>query len=155
MGAERVVIRGAYATTHDEAVRRRIENVATRVGFTQPERRLSSIERRGDLLEVLTTSQKLAHRIVRELRKASGDGPPTPGRTTARCSPPGSDEEACRRDVPRWMYCRVIACDFDGTGAANGRLAPEIAAVLGAARALGFVTLLVTGAYSRSCKPRT
>ncbi|HZP42153.1 MAG TPA: HAD hydrolase family protein [Candidatus Binatia bacterium] len=43
------------------------------------------------------------------------------------------------------MYCRVIACDFDGTGAANGRLAPETASVLASARALGFVTLLVTG----------
>jgi hydroxymethylpyrimidine pyrophosphatase-like HAD family hydrolase len=43
------------------------------------------------------------------------------------------------------MYCRVIACDFDGTGAVSGRLAPEVAATLGAARALGFVTLLVTG----------
>jgi hydroxymethylpyrimidine pyrophosphatase-like HAD family hydrolase len=43
------------------------------------------------------------------------------------------------------MYCRVLACDFDGTGAANGRLAPEVAAVLGAARSRGYVTLLVTG----------
>jgi hydroxymethylpyrimidine pyrophosphatase-like HAD family hydrolase len=43
------------------------------------------------------------------------------------------------------MYCRVLACDFDGTGAASGRLAPEISAVLGAARSLGVVTLLVTG----------
>jgi len=43
------------------------------------------------------------------------------------------------------VYCRVIACDFDGTGAANGRLAPETASVLASARALGFVTLLVTG----------
>lgn len=43
------------------------------------------------------------------------------------------------------MYCRVIACDFDGTGAANGRLAPETASVLASARALGIVTLLVTG----------
>jgi hydroxymethylpyrimidine pyrophosphatase-like HAD family hydrolase len=43
------------------------------------------------------------------------------------------------------MYCRVLACDYDGTGAANGRLAPEIEAVLRAARSLGFVTLLVTG----------
>jgi hypothetical protein len=43
------------------------------------------------------------------------------------------------------VYCRVIACDFDGTGAANGQLAPEIASVLASARALGFVTLLVTG----------
>jgi hydroxymethylpyrimidine pyrophosphatase-like HAD family hydrolase len=43
------------------------------------------------------------------------------------------------------MYCRAFACDFDGTGASNGRLAPEIAAVLAAARARGYATLLVTG----------
>jgi hydroxymethylpyrimidine pyrophosphatase-like HAD family hydrolase len=43
------------------------------------------------------------------------------------------------------MYCRVLACDFDGTGATNGQLAPELAAALGEARARGVVTLLVTG----------
>ena len=43
------------------------------------------------------------------------------------------------------MYCRVIACDFDGTGATNGHPAPEFYAALAAARAQGIVTLLVTG----------
>jgi hydroxymethylpyrimidine pyrophosphatase-like HAD family hydrolase len=43
------------------------------------------------------------------------------------------------------MYCRVIACDFDGTGATNGHPAPELYAALAAARAQGIVTLLVTG----------
>lgn len=43
------------------------------------------------------------------------------------------------------MYCRVIACDFDGTGADDGHLAPDISAALGTARAQGIVTLLVTG----------
>jgi hydroxymethylpyrimidine pyrophosphatase-like HAD family hydrolase len=43
------------------------------------------------------------------------------------------------------MYCRVIACDFDGTGAADGRMSPEVAAALGRARAKGYTTLLVTG----------
>lgn len=43
------------------------------------------------------------------------------------------------------MYCRVIACDFDGTGATNGHPAPELYAALGAARAQGIVSLLVTG----------
>lgn len=43
------------------------------------------------------------------------------------------------------MYCRVIACDFDGTGATGGQLAPELAAALAAARARGYATLLVTG----------
>ncbi len=43
------------------------------------------------------------------------------------------------------MYCRVIACDFDGTGATNGHPAPELYAALAAARLHGIVTLLVTG----------
>jgi len=43
------------------------------------------------------------------------------------------------------MYCRAFACDFDGTGATAGQLAPEIADVLAAARASGYVVLLVTG----------
>jgi hypothetical protein len=66
----RVLIRGAYAVAHEDAIRRRIRNVAARARFTQPERRLGSMERAGDVLEVLTTSQKLAHRIVHELKKA-------------------------------------------------------------------------------------
>jgi NMD protein affecting ribosome stability and mRNA decay len=72
VGQGRVLIRGPYAELHEEAVRRRIENVAARAAFTQPERRVSSIERREGTLEVLATSQKLAHRIVHELRKAFG-----------------------------------------------------------------------------------
>jgi hypothetical protein len=43
------------------------------------------------------------------------------------------------------MYCRAIACDFDGTGATDGRPAPEVYAALAAARAQGIITLLVTG----------
>lgn len=43
------------------------------------------------------------------------------------------------------MYCRVIACDYDGTGATNGHLAPEVTAALHAAREAGIVTLLATG----------
>lgn len=43
------------------------------------------------------------------------------------------------------MYCRAIACDFDGTGATNGQPAPELYAALAAARAKGIATLLVTG----------
>jgi nucleotide-binding universal stress UspA family protein len=33
------------------------------------------------------------------------------------------------------MYCRVIACDFDGTGAVNGHPAPELYAALAEAQA--------------------
>jgi hypothetical protein len=69
-GYGRVVIRGAYALAHEEAIRKRIRNVADRARFTQPERRLISTEHHGAVLEVLTTSQKLAHRIVHELKKA-------------------------------------------------------------------------------------
>jgi hypothetical protein len=43
------------------------------------------------------------------------------------------------------VYCKVIACDFDGTGATDGHPAPELYAALAAARAQGIVTLLVTG----------
>ena len=43
------------------------------------------------------------------------------------------------------MYCRVIACDFDGTGATDGHPAPEFYAALATARTHGIVTLLVTG----------
>jgi hydroxymethylpyrimidine pyrophosphatase-like HAD family hydrolase len=43
------------------------------------------------------------------------------------------------------MYCRVFACDFDGTVATNGQLVPEAAAALAAARSRGFITLLATG----------
>jgi hypothetical protein len=53
-------------------VRRRIWNVEKRARYTQPERRLVRIDPLGPGLEILTTSQKLAHRIVRELEKAFG-----------------------------------------------------------------------------------
>jgi hypothetical protein len=65
-----VLVRGAWAAANEAVLRRRIRNVATRARFTQPERRIESVERRGDVLEIRTTSEKLAHRIVRELLKA-------------------------------------------------------------------------------------
>ncbi len=67
----RILIRRG-ATVDEDAIRRRIQNVAARAAFTQPERRVVSVERREDVLEVLTTSQKLAHRIAHELKKAFG-----------------------------------------------------------------------------------
>lgn len=66
----RVIVAGAYAARHETEIRRRIRNVAERARFTQPQRRVVSAERRGAVLEVLTTSQKLAHRIAHELTKA-------------------------------------------------------------------------------------
>ncbi len=50
------------------------------------------------------------------------------------------------------MYCRVLACDFDGTGAVGGRLAPEVEDVLARARAAGYATLLVTGRVIESLR---
>jgi hydroxymethylpyrimidine pyrophosphatase-like HAD family hydrolase len=54
------------------------------------------------------------------------------------------------------VYCRVIACEFDGTGATGGHPAPELYAALAAAQAQGIVTLLVTGRVledvQRSCE---
>ncbi len=69
IGFGRIVIRGAYALAHEPAIRRRLTNVAARAAHTQPERRISAIDRHDDFLEVITTSQKLAHRIVHELKK--------------------------------------------------------------------------------------
>jgi dienelactone hydrolase len=72
----RVFLRGAYLDSHIAAIRARIRNVVIRAGRTQPERRMVSFAAEGPTLEVLTTSQKLAHRIAHELKKAFG------GRTT-------------------------------------------------------------------------
>jgi hypothetical protein len=68
----RVAIRGAQALAHVDEIMRRVRHVAERARFAQSQRRVISIERRGQELEVLTTSQKLAHRIARELCKAFG-----------------------------------------------------------------------------------
>jgi hypothetical protein len=67
----RVVIRGGALAGRD-AIERRIRNVAERAGFTQPLRRVITVDARGADLEVLTTSEKLAHRVAHELRKAFG-----------------------------------------------------------------------------------
>jgi hypothetical protein len=68
----RVLVRGSNAIANLDAIRSRIANVERRAEFTQPERRIVSSTWDGDTLEVLTTSQKLAHRIARELQKAFG-----------------------------------------------------------------------------------
>ena len=71
-GFGRIVLSGGYLPGNETAIRRRIVNVAARAEFTQPERRLVSIERQAGRLEVITTSQKLAHRIVAALKKTFG-----------------------------------------------------------------------------------
>jgi hypothetical protein len=68
----RVLISGRYVAAHLDAIRGRIKNVEARAEFTQPEHQLVGSEWNGSTLEVLTTSQKLAHRIARELEKAFG-----------------------------------------------------------------------------------
>ena len=68
-GQGRILVRGRFALAHEDDIRARIRNVAARAGYTQPQRRVVSVDREGDALEVLTTSQKLAHRIVIELKK--------------------------------------------------------------------------------------
>ena len=68
----RVLVRGSNASSNLDAIRSRIANVERRAEFTQPERRIVSSKWDGATLEVLTTSQKLAHRIARELQKAFG-----------------------------------------------------------------------------------
>jgi hypothetical protein len=55
-----------------EAISARIANVERRAQFTQPERRIVATSWNGKTLEVLTTSQKLAHRIAHEVEKAFG-----------------------------------------------------------------------------------
>lgn len=83
----RVNIDGDIVRSDAAALRRRIANVAARAEHTQVERRVVSVERTADgKLVVLTTSQKLAHRIVHELKKAFG------GRATYRWSDDGSLE---------------------------------------------------------------
>jgi hypothetical protein len=68
----RVLLLGSWLADHEAEVRRRISTVEARARYTQPERRLLTIARRDGGLEVTTTSQKLAHRVARELEKAFG-----------------------------------------------------------------------------------
>lgn len=66
----RLLVTGAYVEGHADEIRRRVANVAARAAFTQPERRVLAVVRHDGSLEILTTSQKLAHRLARELQKA-------------------------------------------------------------------------------------
>jgi hypothetical protein len=67
-----VRLSGEWLEAHPEEVRRRIDAVEARARHTQPERRLVALERRGKGLELVLTSQKLAHRVAKELQKAFG-----------------------------------------------------------------------------------
>lgn len=72
----RLIIRGAGAPDQLKLIRSRIDNVARHGTRSQPERRIVSIDSievdGGQGLEVLTTSQKLTHRIAHELKKLMG-----------------------------------------------------------------------------------
>ncbi len=67
----KLVIRGDGVGAQESLIRSRIENVAQQAARQQPERRIVSIDTIGSDggLEVLTTSQKLAHRLAHELKK--------------------------------------------------------------------------------------
>jgi len=125
----RILIRIDGNGPEEGEIRRRMENVAERAQWTQSQRRILSIERNALDLEVLTTSQKLAHRIVRSLRSAfggtatygwsehdgelratwnwSGRSAPTKAERAAKASPPAGaiDLEIQSRRIeiePRW-----------------------------------------------------
>lgn len=68
----RILAVGRAAVAQEEAIRRRVGGVERRQAATQPQRRVVSVERTDAGIEILTTSQKLAHRITRELAKAMG-----------------------------------------------------------------------------------
>ena len=67
----KLIIRGDGVATQADLIRSRIENVARQSSRQQPERRIVSIDTidSDGGLEVLTTSQKLAHRLAHELKK--------------------------------------------------------------------------------------
>ncbi len=92
-GQGRLIIRGSGVTDNLSLIRRRIENVSRHGSRTQPERRIVSIDRVGGkdgaALEVLTTSQKLTHRIAHELKKLFG------GRTSYNWSDDGTLFATC------------------------------------------------------------
>jgi hypothetical protein len=87
-GQGRLIIRGTGLAPTRALIRSRIENVARRAMVTQPERRIVSIDaiesKDEPALEVLTTSQKLTHRIAHELKKVFG------GRTSYNWSDDGT-----------------------------------------------------------------
>jgi hypothetical protein len=97
-GQGRLIITGGQALRNEEAVRQRMQNAATRAGKTQPQRRIVSIDSLdgGAALEVLTTSQKLTHRLAHELKKAFG------GRVTYAWSDDGSLFATWDSDAPRY-----------------------------------------------------
>jgi NMD protein affecting ribosome stability and mRNA decay len=98
-GQGRLLIKGS-ASGDSKAVEQRIHNVAERAAATQPERKVVSVDALNDGLEVLTTSQKLAHRLAHELKKAFG------GRVTYNWSDDGTLFAAWDRDGANTTFRR-------------------------------------------------
>jgi hypothetical protein len=71
----RVLVEVPESDTLRHEIAARIKNVEGRAKSNQPERQIVSTTWEGNQLEVLTTSQKLAHRIVHEIAKAFGGKP--------------------------------------------------------------------------------
>jgi NMD protein affecting ribosome stability and mRNA decay len=68
----RIVASGSFTPEERDTIERRIANVAERAQHTEPLRRVLSVDWRIDGFDVFTTSQKLAHRIVKQLAKLYG-----------------------------------------------------------------------------------
>jgi len=110
-GQGRLIIRGSGLAADRALIRTRIENVARQAMATQPERRIVSIDtivsKDEKALEVLTTSQKLTHRIAHELKKLFG------GRTSYNWSDDGTlfaiwefDKRKPKAKRPRYNHSR-------------------------------------------------
>jgi hypothetical protein len=82
VGRVRILCGASFAS--EDRIRRRIDNVAAWAEAVHPEHRIVSVDRDGDAIEVLTTSQKLAHRVAHELKKL------LKGKVTYRWSDDGS-----------------------------------------------------------------
>jgi hypothetical protein len=67
-GQGRILVSGRFAVAHEPEIRALIRNVAARAAVYAAAATRVSVGRQGDILEVLTTSQKLAHRMVHELK---------------------------------------------------------------------------------------
>jgi len=102
-GQGRLLIKGAAVAQSRDAIEQRIQNVAKRAGKSQPERRLVSVDSHDGEVEVLTTSQKLAHRLAHELKKAFG------GRVTYNWSDDGTL-------LAQWAYETRKGSSRRGTG---------------------------------------
>jgi hypothetical protein len=71
-GYGKVLVSGEKVDALHTEVERRVSHVCARAAFTQPENRLVSMRPTDEGLEIVTTTQNLAHRIARELEKAFG-----------------------------------------------------------------------------------